>query len=234
VKDVLTVVREPSTWHIDECAHAGPEHLDPEYVAAYDQKSPTDWSEDIAELRALGIGPASTVVDIGAGTGAFARAVAPHVARVIAIDVSEAMVVAMLGQGVEAVRGGFLSYEHEGKPPDAVFTRNALHHLPDFWKAAALERTARMLRPGGVLRLRDILYSFEPREADEAITSWLASAPNDPAKGWTAAQLAEHVRGEHSTYTWLLEPMLIHVGFEIRQRWLSPNRIYAAYTCVRQ
>ena len=52
------MVREPSTWHIDEFAHAGPEHLDPEYVAAYDQKSPTDWSEDGAELRALGIGRA--------------------------------------------------------------------------------------------------------------------------------------------------------------------------------
>ena len=233
MEEVLVVARQPGTWHIDEFAHAGPEHLDPEYVAAYDQKSPTDWSEDVAELRALGIGPASTVVDIGAGTGAFARAVAPHVARVIAVDVSEAMVVAMLEQGIEAVRGGFLSYEHEGKPPDAVFTRNALHHLPDFWKAVALERTARMLRPGGVLRLRDILYSFEPDEADEAITSWLASAPSDPAKGWTAAQLAEHVREEHSTYTWLLEPMLVHVGFEIRQRWLSPSRIYAAYTCVR-
>ena len=227
------MARPPSTWHIDELAHAGLEHLDPEYVAAYDEKSPTDWSEDVAELCALGIGPASTVVDMGAGTGAFARAVAPHVARVIAVDVSEAMVAAMVKQGVEAVRGGFLSYEHEGKPADAVFTRNALHHLPDFWKAAALERTARMLRPGGVLRLRDILYSFEPGEADGAITSWLAAAPSDPAKGWTAAQLAEHVREEHSTYTWLLEPMLMHVGFEIRQRWLSPSRTYAAYTCVR-
>ena len=207
----------------------------PEYVAAYDQKSPTDWREDLTELRALGIGPASAVVDIGGtGTGAFARAVAPHVARVIAVDVSDAMVVAMLDQGVEAVRGGFLSYDHEGEPPDAVFTRNALHHLPDFWKAAALERTARMLRPGGVLRIRDIVYSFEPGNADEAITSWLAAAPADPAKGWTAMQLAEHVRGEHSTYTWLLEPMLVHVGFEIRQRWLSPNRIHAAYTCVRR
>jgi SAM-dependent methyltransferase len=59
------------------------------------------------------------------------------------------------------MRAGFLSYEHEGDPPDAVFTRNALHHLPDFWKAAALERIARLLRPRGVLLLRDIVYSFE-------------------------------------------------------------------------
>lgn len=228
------MARESPNWHLDELAHAGSEHLDPEYVVAYDRKSPTDWSEDVAQLLALGVRATSTVVDLGAGTGTFARAIAPHVARVIAVDVSEAMVAAMRKHGVEAVRAGFLSYEHEGEPPDAVFTRNSLHHLPDFWKAVALERIARLLRPGGVLLLRDIVYSFEPREAEQAINSWLNSAPTDASKGWTAAQLAEHVREERSTFTWLLEPLIEHVGFEIRERWLSPNRIYAAYTCVRR
>ena len=229
--------REPTPpkstpWHLDELAHAGAEHLDPEYVAAYDEKSPTDWSEDVATLQALGVGPTSTVVDLGAGTGAFARAVAPQVARVVAVDVSQAMVVAMRGQGIEAVRAGFLSYDHAGDPPDAVFTRNALHHLPDFWKAAALERIARLLRPGGVLLLRDIVYSFEPSAADDAVASWLAGAPKDPAHGWTATQLAEHLRDEYSTFSWLLEPMIERVGFQIRDRWLSPDRMYAAYACV--
>ena len=220
-------------WQLDELLHAGTEHLDPVYVAAYDQKSPTDWADELAKLRALGVGATSTVVDLGAGTGAFARALAPFVARVVAADVSEAMVEAMRRQGVEAQHAGFLTYEHEGEPPAAVFSRNALHHLPDFWKAVALERIARLLQPGGVLLLRDIVYSFEPGEADRAIASWLAAATDDPAKGWTADQLAEHVRGEHSTFTWLLEPMLERAGFEIRERWVSPNRAYASYTCLR-
>jgi SAM-dependent methyltransferase len=228
----LRMSLEPSNWYLDELRHAGPEHLDPTYVGGYDEKSPTDWREDLAALQALGIGPTSTVVDFGAGTGAFARAVAPHVGRVIAVDVSEAMVALMRQQGIEAINAGFLSYEHSGDPPDAVFTRNALHHLPDFWKATALERIARLLRPGGVLRLRDIVYSFEPAAADDAVSSWLAAAPTDASQGWTAPQLAEHLRDEHSTFTWLLEPMLEHVGFEIRERWLSPNGIYAAYTCT--
>jgi SAM-dependent methyltransferase len=225
--------RRALSWRFDEVAHVGREHLDAEYVAAYDQKSPIDWSDDVATLLALGIGATSTVIDLGAGTGTFARAVAPHVARAVAVDVSEPMVAAMRARGLDAVCAGFLTYEHEGDSPDAVFTRNALHHLPDFWKAIALDRVARLLRPGGVLRLRDLVYSFEPQEADGAITSWLASAPTDPTHGWTAGQLAEHVRTEHSTFTWLLEPMLEHCGFEIRDRWLSPNRIYGAYTCVR-
>ena len=82
----------------EELAHAGSEHLDPQYVAGYDQKSSTEWSEDVV-LPALGVGATSTVVDLGAGTGAFARALRPHVARVIAVDPSKAMVAAMSEQG---------------------------------------------------------------------------------------------------------------------------------------
>lgn len=228
------MARDPISWRPNERAQAGTEHLDPEYVAGYDRKSATDWSEDIAALRAAGTGATSTVVDFGAGTGAFARALAPHVARVVAVDPSQAMVAAMRERGVEAVCAGFLSYEHEGDPADAVYTRNALHHLPDSWKAVALERIARLLRRGGALLLRDIVYSFEPAEADTVIGAWLASAPTNPAKGWTAAELAEHVRTEHSTFAWLLEPMLERVGLRIEDRWLSPSRVYAAYTCIRQ
>jgi SAM-dependent methyltransferase len=228
------VSRDISSWQLDELAHAGREHLDADYSAAYDEKSPTDWSDDISTLRALGIDTTSTVVDLGAGTGAFAEAIAPHVARVVAVDVSEPMVAAMRARGLEAVHAGFLSYQHEGDPPALVYTRNALHHLPDFWKAIALERIARLLRPGGVLRLRDIVYSFEPGEAEATIADWLGAASIDPAVGWTAGQLAEHVREEHSTFTWLLEPMLERAGFEIRDQSLSPTRTYAAYTCIRR
>jgi hypothetical protein len=74
-----------ASWWFDERAHAGPEHLDVDYVASYDRKSPTDWTEDVAALLALGVGATSTVVDLGAGTGGFALAIAPHVARVVAV-----------------------------------------------------------------------------------------------------------------------------------------------------
>lgn len=53
------------------------------------------------------------------------------------------MVASMRAKGIEAVEGGFLTYEHEGEPVDLVHTRNALHHLPDFWKAVALARIHR-------------------------------------------------------------------------------------------
>jgi len=222
------------SWWFDETAHAGREHLDADYVAVFDQKSHRNWSREIAALRALGIDHESIVVDLGAGTGSFARALAPQVRRVVAVDPSPAMVTHMAKSGVEAVRAGFLTYEHVGDPPDAAFSCNALHHLPDYWKVIALKRIAGLLRPGGVFLLEDLVYSFDPSDADRMLNAWLSSAPVDPAEGWTAIELGHHVQQEHSTFSWLLEPMLEHAGFNIRDRWFSDNAMFAVYTCTAQ
>src|SRR5262249_17916933 len=80
------------TWWLDELAHAGAEHLDATYVDGYERKAGFDPSDDIEMLLRHGMDKASTVVDLGAGTGVFALAVAPHCRRVIAVDVSPAMV----------------------------------------------------------------------------------------------------------------------------------------------
>ena len=227
-------------WYLDELAHAGPEHVDGAYVAGYDRKAGTDWADEIAQLRGLGLDEAGTLVDLGAGTGALAVAAAPLCRRVVAVDVSPAMLAVLrenierLGlRNVECVRSGLLTYEHRGEPADFVYSRNALHHLPDFWKAVALARVAAMLRPGGVLRLRDLVYSCEPGEADRTIEAWLAGAAERPEDGWTRAELEAHLREEYSTFSWLLEPMLERAGFEIRDAEYSASRIYAAYVCVK-
>jgi SAM-dependent methyltransferase len=218
-------------WWLDEVSRAGAEHLDPAYVAAFDEKSPTDWSRIVEALSRLGIGPTSTVVDIGAGTGTFALAVQPHVGRVVAVDASPAMVALMRTRGIDAVEGGFLTYEHDDGQVDLVHSRNALHHLPDFWKAVALDRVARMLKPRGALVLEDIVYSFAPSEAAGVIERWLENASTDRGRGWTADELAEHVRREYSTFAWLLEPILDRVGFDVIDRWYSESRVFAAFTC---
>lgn len=69
---------------------------------------------------------------------------------------------------LEVVQAGFLTYEHEGSPADFVYSRYALHQLPDFWKAVALARLRRVVKPGGVLRLWDVVYGFEPVEVGQA------------------------------------------------------------------
>lgn len=227
-------------WMLDELAHAGPEHLDPAFVAGFDRKQGyPDPAGDLAVLREHGIGPDATVVDLGTGTGRFALAAAPLVRRVVAVDVSPAMLavlrqrVAEAGLGnVECVRAGFLSYEHTGAPADAVYTRNALHQLPDFWKALALERIANLLRPGGVLRLRDLIFDFQPAEAGAVLDGWLDGATADPSRGYTREDFAEHLRTEFSTFRWLLEPMLAAAGFSVRTAGFDGS-IYGAYTCVK-
>lgn len=228
-------------WMLDELAHAGPEHLDAAFVAGYDRKQGyPDPGEDIDILRSHGLDAGSTVVDLGTGTGRFALAAAGVFGSVVAVDVSEAMLAHIrrraAAEGIASltcVQAGFLSYEHQGSPADAVYTRNALHQLPDFWKAMALSRIAGMLRPGGVLRLHDLVYSFEPADAGVVFDRWLAGASGDPASGYTADDYAEHIRTEHSTFSWLLERMLHATGFEIVDADLS-RAVYAAYTCLRR
>ena len=130
------------------------------------------------------------------------------------------------------MQAGFLSYQHPGPPVDGVYTRNALHQLPDFWKAMALHRIARMMRPGGVLRLRDLIYDFRPSQAAGVFRGWLDHAATDPADGYTSADYAEHIRTEFSTYRWLLEPVIAEAGFEIMTTDFS-GKLYGAYTCIK-
>lgn len=82
--------------------------------------------------------------------------------------------------------------------------------------------------------LRDLVFSFNPKEADAIIEAWLARAPLRSEDGWTAAELATHVREEHSTYGWLLEPMLERAGFEIRDAEYATSQVFAAFTCVKR
>jgi SAM-dependent methyltransferase len=226
----------------DELALAGAEHLDPAYVAVYERKAQFDPTDDLVELRSHGLGSSSTLIDFGAGTGAFALAAASHCRRVIAVDVSPAMVEALrrnvAEQGatnVDCVQAGFLSYEREGEPVEFVYTRNALHHLPDFWKGVALRRLAGLLAPGGILRLRDLVFSFGLDDAEARIAAWIDDAAAERSEdGWTRDELEAHVREEYSTFTWLLEPVFERAGFEVVSADYGTAGAYAAYVCRRR
>jgi SAM-dependent methyltransferase len=223
------------SWYLDERAHAGAEHLDSAYVASYDAKTRLDLDAALDLLRRHGLGPGNTLVDLGCGTGLLAAAAAAEARRVVGVDVSPTMLelARRRSDAVEWVEAGFLTYEHEGDSPQLVHSRHALHHLPDFWKGVALARIHDLLAPGGVFVLRDLVYDFEPREIDVEIEEWLARAAPTPAEGWTRRELEEHVRDEHSTFSWLLEQLLVRAGFEIVERDMVGG-LYATYVCVRQ
>jgi ubiquinone/menaquinone biosynthesis C-methylase UbiE len=228
-------------WFLNEIMHAGDEHLDTNYVPGYDDKAGTDPADDLGVLRKLGLNTTHTLVDLGAGTGTFALAAAAYCRKVIAVDVSPVMLgllrekMAQNGiKNIETFQSGFLSYEHEDEPADFVYSRHALHHLPDFWKVLALQRIAAMLKPGGIFYLRDLIFSFEPEETEAAIDGWLANASVTSDRGWTRTELITHLQTEYSTYSWLLEPMLEKCGFRIEKIEHSTTRVHSAYTCVKR
>lgn len=221
-------------WQIDEVTSIGRENLDPAHVARYDDKEDAGAIREVALLKSLGCGPEAVVVDLGAGTGQFALAAADSFGRVVAVDPSPVMLTRLRdsaqqrGSNLEIVEAGFLTYEHQGVPPDVVYSRWALHHLPDFWKSLALHRIRTMLPAGGLLRLADVVFSFGVDEAEGRIEAWCAAIGADNTE-WTRDEAEEHVRDEHSTYSWLLEPMIKAAGFEIREAVYSQDRFLADY-----
>ena len=229
------------SWLLDERASAGRETLDAFHVSRYDAKEDGDALDEVRFLQSLGLDARSVVLDLGAGTGQFTLAVAPICSRVVAADVSPVMqqllrakVEASGHENIECVSAGFLTYEHSGEPVDFAYSRYALHHLPDFWKVQALVRLGRFMRPGAVLRLWDVVYSFQPDETEERIESWCATGKTGRETDWTRPELEEHVRDEHSTFTWLLEPMIERSGFRIDQAVYSRDGIFARYVVRRR
>jgi hypothetical protein len=83
------------------------------------------------------------------------------------------------------------------------------------------------------LRLRDLIYDFEPSETEEVFARWLDGAAGDPARGYTAEDYAEHIRTENSTFRWLFEPMLAAAGLDVTAVDFRAS-VYGSYTCTKR
>jgi ArsR family transcriptional regulator len=98
--------------------------------------------------------------DLGCGTGAVSAAVAPFVARVVAVDRSGEMLQAARRRlrefpNVELRRGDLGALPLQDEALDAATLLLVLHHLPD--PGAVLAEAARALKPGGRLVILDML-----------------------------------------------------------------------------
>lgn len=113
---------------------------------------------DGARLRAgidLAEGPVRRGVDLGGGPGRGARAVGEVDWTVV--DVADGMLRRARRRGLTAVAGDATRLPVREGTADAVLVVDALHHMPDH--EAVLCEVARVLRPGGVVVLRE----FDPR-----------------------------------------------------------------------
>ena len=119
--------------------------------------------EDLDRLLAWGAARrADRVLDVATGGGHTALAFASIASRVVAYDLTEAMLAAARahvrsrgGANIEFVAGDAGALPFLDESFDVVTCRTAAHHFSDV--AAAVRQIHRVLRPGGSLLLQDIL-----------------------------------------------------------------------------
>jgi ubiquinone/menaquinone biosynthesis C-methylase UbiE len=121
-------------------------------------------------LEDLELAPDDLVLDVAAGTGHVARALAPAVRAVVALDATVAMLheghAAAAAAGLRNVvfqRGDAAAMPFLDGSFDLVLTRFAVHHFED--PAAPLAEMARCVRPGGRVVVADIIAAGDPAVA---------------------------------------------------------------------
>lgn len=124
-----------------------------------------------ASLWALGgFDESARVLDFGCGTGLLSERIAPHVAEIVAVDASPAMVAALAAKGIPNVRAARASWtpatiDHDDLargPFDLVVCSSVCAFLDDYPGTVAM--LARRIRQGGRFVQWD--WELDP-EADE-------------------------------------------------------------------
>ncbi len=112
-----------------------------------------------ALIDAAGVQPGQRVLDVGCGTGYFARLLARTVGpegRVVGIDPSPAMIgyarrKARRASNCQFQVGTVEALEFSAEDFDVVVSSLVMHHLPEDLQVPALQAMRRVLRPGGTL-----------------------------------------------------------------------------------
>lgn len=198
----------------------GTDYADLAEVEVYDNRMGTFRDVDAENremLDALRLPPGASVLEIGCGTGRFARAAAAAGLAATAADVSPIMLEFVRKKAVDDAlppiatqHAGFLTMQFDAASFDAVVSGAALHHLPDQWKFVALRNVARVLRPGGQFILRDVVFTLGESDSPEAcFERFVTSLPN------MRVAAARHSAREFSTYDWIMDGLLERAGFGI-------------------
>jgi len=222
-------------WYYNEWQHVGIDFESLEEVKSYDDEigKGMNLHKNLKELvETIELKPTDSVLEIGTATGNLAIYLSKLCKQVYAIDISEPMLEYAKEKAenhrcnnVEFIKAGFLTYQHEKNPLDAVITEFALHHMPDHWKFVALKRIFDMLKPGGKFYLRDVILSIDVREFFDSMDYWVSETRK--SSGNKAAEaLALNIKEEYPTYSWVITGMLEKIGFNIN----TETNLYGLHT----
>lgn len=211
-------------WFYDEFVQIGVDYTLQEKSGVYDDEmeSVRDYEKETKEvIEKLGLADTQslTAIDIGCGTGAFALCAAKYFQKIIAVDVSRQMLDVAAAKAkekkidnIEFVHSGFLNCRVD-QPIDVIHSKWAFHHLPDYWKQAALLNVNKMLKNGGLFFLSDVVFKFDPD-----FETNIEKAMEGLSKQFGKELLQEtrvHIKEEFSTFDWVLEGMFKRAGFEL-------------------
>jgi 2-polyprenyl-3-methyl-5-hydroxy-6-metoxy-1,4-benzoquinol methylase len=202
-------------WYYTERRRVG---IDSAVASLYDRHDNSD-SRAHAALSMLGVKKGWRIADIGCGNGVLACEAAAMGAEVDAIDVSPAMLgLADILARERKVKirtqfAGLLSFTYQPNSYDLIVSEFALHHLPDFWKAVALSRIFKALKPGANFYLRDIVFVGMPDGLERDVEGWADFSIKNHE--FDRESVISHMRDEYSTFSWVIERMLTDVGFTL-------------------
>lgn len=231
-------MNDQPSWQWNENQQVGTDYADVAEVERYERRMGMVrdlQAENAAILSLLSLPEESHILEIGTGTGHFARAAARAGYRVTALDVSPIMLQYAAARadaeglaGIELKHGGFLTFTAPPASFDAAVSVLALHHLPDVWKAVALSNVHRVLKPGGRFFLGDVVFSSEEPDPQAVMGDWIASVPESMRD-----EVKEHVAKEYSTLDWIMEGLLVRAGFAI-ERIVDSQSPIIQYVCAAE
>jgi ubiquinone/menaquinone biosynthesis C-methylase UbiE len=177
-------------------------------------------------LAISGSSAADACVDLGAGTGYVAIALAPLVDSVLAVDISPAMAESLAERAardrlrnVRTQVADLRSFRLPAASVDLVVSSYALHHLRDKDKRALAAEAARWLRPGGRIVVADMMFGRGATRRDRQIfrEKAMTLASRGPAGWWRVAKnLARYGLGvghEHPATPQFWQRALRDAGF---------------------
>ena len=227
-------------WLFNEFHFTGVDYMDLATARAFDERHQRfrDFRREFDVFRSRAeLKPTDVVLDLGCGTGAFLLHAAKVCKKVIGVDPSISMLAVLQEKAstqnitnVECEQAGFLTFALPEDPVDVVYSSIALHHLPDFWKAVALQRIADSLKDDGFFYLTDVVFTFPVSEwqtGTQRLLDAMAKATSLTGEGLEAKK---HISSEFSTFDWFLEGVFERVGLQIEGIY-DENEFRRTYVC---